>query len=386
VKAGYVGPTAILVATATCTLVYPQSDLIGGSGGGLLADGGSSGGKAGSAGADASGGCGHAAPPNKPQSALPGGDLDLWFAVRELWFSQQDGGAPVGFDIDGKCTCEGEGNGCVAPCWAATGQHCDGPDGRDNAGEQLLSQFGALNPELGEVGWNNGLKNGSWNTLLRIRNYNGEPDDAQVELDWYMCTSYVGKDAGSTPSFDGTDVFRLSTASIDVDAGQDPDHPKFSDPQAYVAGGVLSARFPTAVIQTNAAVQVALSGARITAAVQKDASEWHLSNGNIAGVWQLTDIFAQLGYLTVNNEGLCKEGPASTYHYAKTALCSYADVSHEPGQPAATCDSLSFGIGFEAVRAAPGPIAAPKLPPYQCTPGGANDPATDSCDNLCDGG
>jgi hypothetical protein len=392
VKAGCVGLTAILIATATCTLIYPQGELVGGGAGGPLAHdgsaetdgGGAAGSQAGSGGMDAGGGCVHAAPPDRLQSAPSGGELDLWFAVRRLWLSQPDGGGPVGFDLDGRCTCQGEGPGCAVPCWA--GQHCDGPEGRDNAGASLLAQLGTMNPELGEVGWNSGLVAGSWNTLLRVRNYNGQPDDAEVELSWYMCTSYSQANGGETPHFDGTDLFPLSSANFEADAGQDKDHPKVNDPQAYVSGGVLVARFPAGVIQTNAAIQIALTGARVSASLQKAATGWLLSDGSIAGAWQLKDVFTQLGYIAVNDKGLCKAGPGTTYWFAKTAVCGYVDLHHAPGQPAEPCDSLSFGVGFEAVPAGPGPIVSPKLPPYLCTKGGANDPATDSCADLCDGG
>ena len=104
------------------------------------------------AGEDASGGAGgelgcvHATWPSPPASADPGANTeDFVVAVRSVDFGEREvaEGSLIGYDLDNRCTCQGEGPSCNEPEWA-TADHCDGPEGRDNAVAQIFASFAPL--------------------------------------------------------------------------------------------------------------------------------------------------------------------------------------------------------------------------------------------------
>ncbi|MFW5741602.1 MAG: hypothetical protein ACOC1F_14725, partial [Myxococcota bacterium] len=80
---------------------------------------------------------------------------------------------------------------------------------------------------------------GDWTLLLRVRGYNGLPDDDRVRLDWYIPAEfYVLQDGGKAPpAWDGSDAWPIRTTSLHPPASGQPwdaDDTKCFDEHAYV--------------------------------------------------------------------------------------------------------------------------------------------------------
>jgi hypothetical protein len=338
--------------------------------------GGSGGGSAGS-----SQGCLHAFPPDKPAITNAGGDLDLIFSIKQITLrNAADGGTrPVGWDIDKTCTCQGENDSCLEPAWAGI-KHCDGPDGRDNGFGNLISEIGSMMKDFGEASWNDRLHEGGWGLMFRIQGYNGLPDDDQVELDWYIPDSFYAivnaQDGGKpAPKYDGTDVWPIRSFCIN---NNDINQPKYVDTKAYVSSGTIVGMLPEGVLESTGWMSMVLTDAYLTAKVVKVGSAWELQEGNIAAVWTLDDIFAQLGYMTISGIKLCADPKNQIYLAVKSMICKHTDIYRSRGTPTTACDSLSLGLGFDAVPAMFGSVTPPVQKTTPC-PADQN-PANDSCD------
>ena len=367
---------------AGCT--YYDTSLLapaGSAGGGSAGAAGASG-AAGSAGAAGGGTCQRVAPPNKPNVTGSGGTLDLVLAMRSIWFKgdADAGHEPVGYDIDRTCSCQGEGDSCQVPSWA-TGDHCDGPEGRDNAFGKLIDDMAAFSGvgEFGVKEWNERLSNGEWGVLIRVRNYNGEADDDEVELAWYMAeklwaATVLDGGAKAPPKWDGSDAWPVRDMNV---IGGDIDKPASADSKAYVSGGVLVGMLPSGLFQAAPSMQFILTDPYLTGRLVKGASGWELQEGQVAAVWQMTDVFEQFNYFTVLSQPMCKGGGNPFYDGVKQMICRHVDIFHDRGTPTSPCDSLSVGMAFSAQQAKFGPLMPTEVPEKLCDD--AHDPATDTC-------
>jgi len=196
--------------------------------------------------------CKHATPPPPPAITNAGGDLDIVVApysialgdgndalLHPLWKS-------IGYDLDHTCTGEGvEGPSCVVPSWAV--QVADGFDGRDNALGSFVNYLAAASPGSGTEDELLRMKTGRGIQLVRIRNYNGQADDDQVEVDVYV--SYGLTDA-PPPKNDGTDRWVVASDWLRAGADGQPniDLPKYFDDKAYVTNGMMVSHFDTWVV------------------------------------------------------------------------------------------------------------------------------------------
>src|ERR1041385_3600276 len=151
----------------------------------------------------------------------------------------------LGFDLDGKCTGEGEGPSCVEPSWAA-GDHRDGPDGRDNSVATFLLGADASIAQSGQATVVAFL--GLTTAVIRVRNYNGTLYDNDVEVAFFAATlspdfkNYVPNRA----KWDGTDAWKpLVEWTLPGDAADSGStwKPKYVSANAYVTNGVLVAHF-----------------------------------------------------------------------------------------------------------------------------------------------
>ena len=329
-----------------------------------------------SSGAGGSGGgapvCSLTLPPAPPTMKGAGGADVLTFALRTL-----DLGGPkkkIGFDLDGQCTCPGK-TGCQEPAWAKS-EHCDEADGRDNGSG---NSFAAINAAFGAVVSSVELSDqafkGRWSLLVKVSGYNGGDDDDQVEVALYSTPGT----AGVAPKWDGMDAWPVADTSL-AD-GVSLDQPINKDATAYVAGRVLVAHLPAAMVVFQGSgvhLQIDLSSVILSATLEaKDTGAVELVEGTLSGSWKESSLFQSLSGLRVN--GGMKLCVGDTYYNsAKKALCNEFDLS-STGTPDAPCDALSFGVGFEASPAVLGAAA-----PFTALSAGcstATDPATDTCAN-----
>jgi hypothetical protein len=331
-------------------------------------------------GADA-GGCVLAQPPPPPGSDDPSdaGDLEVVLAVRAFDLGlRADGGAPpvIGYDLDGLCTCPGPAD-CVAA--APGGSACDQPGGRDNAGGALLREFYQVSGGsfFSQDALNAQIASGHHTMLLRLRRYNGTPNDTQVELSVYVSDGTLPKQDGglpSPPAWNGQDAWIVDGRTVFGGAGP-PIVPVYFDESAYVAGGVLVGSFGDGVvplpIDSADLIVIELRAAIVSGTLARTASGWSLTEGVVDGRLAATNLLAELAYvhdLTNQTEYLCPGSPS--YANLKGLICPALDVTADPAAPhAQTCDALSMALGFTAQSAQLGVVRTP-VRPSTCADGG----------------
>jgi hypothetical protein len=349
------------------------------------------------------GGCRHASWPEPPETSDPGSDIDLVLVVRQVDFGETSlqNGPAVGYDLDGRCTCQGEGSSCLEPSWA-TADHCDGPDGRDNAASQLFHTLSVFTDTLSSEANSQTAAAGTWSLVVRLRQYNGQPNDQQVEASLYPSP---GRDndpcfgGAYTPAWDGTDEWPVAADSLegfggasadagtgaggcqpDAGGGLDIDAPRYTDPAAYVHDSVLVANLPEAGIvfsSSSRSTTMKITAGFLTARLEVDplTGRWRLREGLLVGRWKLSDFFAMLGTFTTGGQPLCTTN--LVYGVVKTEVCGYPDVASSLGGPTTACDAISFGMGFEAEQARLGNILSNPVTLSECSV--ETDPANDSC-------
>jgi hypothetical protein len=334
--------------------------------------------------------CGLATYPGPPSGATVPGQEDFVVAIRSIDFGEGSK-SPPGFDLDGRCTCPA-GTATPAGCCKSDGPSCamakvtcDGPGGVDNASARLFSLLAGFLDNFGSSFFSQRAEQGFWTTLLRVRGYNGEADDDQVEVDWYVSEGYRAVDGGSpAPKWDGTDRWSVSDDSVVVpEAGPpDADHPRWFDAKAYVSNHVLVASLPSSVCRLaggTSAIDVRVTAGFIVATIAPadDAgSGWALRDGTIAFRWAMSDVFYAIStYRDDAGKPLCTDG--TFYKLGRDQLCGAQDITVAPSGPTTPCDAVSAGIAFQAYPAQLGPFYTPAAPSPGCP--AATNPANDVC-------
>lgn len=402
------GVSAALVVAASCAVPgFELVDGVGGAGTGMGGSGATSAGGSGQGGGTGGAGlCGSVQPSLPPDESDPGpDDVDLVVAVRSLDFGEDhetDVGPAVGYDLDKECTCLGGNPTCQTV--GAMPNDCDGPGGRDNAVARLFKEFTLFEPDSFDSQFQSAKANdGEFSILVRVRDYNGQPNDDAVTVIVY---SSPGLDSdpclpSQVAQWDGTDAFPVDALVLNEPGaggmgtggagggcgaagpgapGYDVDDPKFVSQQAFVSDGVLVANLPASALvfsSSSGAVTIDLVGGFLTGDLQMEANGWALRNGVLTGRWTLEALFAIVGRIESNDMPICKDNPL--YGPIKSVLCNFPDITSSVTGAAAPCDALSFGMGFEAEAAQlgivvePDPDTGPTCPPEQ-------DPAGDTCD------
>jgi hypothetical protein len=311
--------------------------------------------------------CPHARWPERPTADDPStGDIQPFYnAVSSLDFGvRTDGGAPppLGFDLDGFCTCQGEPESCHQP---EGGQpHCDLEAGVDNQGLALVRQFSAF-PGFFEQDYINGrVQNGYWGALIRVAKYNGKPNDTQVEVAFFPSNGTKGIEQGfpTQPVYDGKDQWTIDPSAVlggSIPDGGDP-APKYVDQSAYVSNGVLVANLGFPILVGASAgdntLTIDLTGAIVAAKLVPSMGSYKVDEGMIAGRWTTTKMLTSLQVLHdpfTMGEQLC--GMNGTYQLIKGKICQSADIAAnviEDGKNA-PCGALSVGIAFTSSPALP---------------------------------
>jgi opacity protein-like surface antigen len=380
----------------------PGFELVDGAGG----SGAASGGSAQNGGNGGAGLCGSVRPPAPPSDATPGGTIGFVAAVRSVDFDEQldmEEGPTVGYDLDKECTCSGGEPTCAPPGNAPV--DCDGPGGRDNAVSRLFSQLTLFESQAFSSSYQSQRADeGAWSLLIRVIGYNGEPDDNDLQVAIYPSP---GLDAdpclNQVPAWDGSDVWPVDAIALEPPMGQggaggmggaggggpscesapgyDLDKPLYLSEVAYVSGGVLVAALPDAsLVLSSSSSNTALDlvGGFLTATLESAPGGYALRNGVLGGRWRLADFFGVVGTIESNNLPICKNH--TLYGPVKNIVCNYPDITAAAaGTQATPCDSLSFGMAFEAEPAELG-IVVVGPPPNQTTCPPSEDPTGDNCD------
>ncbi len=366
-----------------------------------------------------SGGCQLATYPAPVDGApsSPDDPNDLIFAMRSLDFGESEVvkkqvGSQQSYDLDGVCTCHPDqaATACKRPAFANE-PVCDGPRGEDNATADLFAAAidlaGPMNTNLSSTTQSADIETGGWSLLIRVRGYNGQADDAKVSVSIHPSPGFnydVCLD-GQTPNWDGDDPWPVDANSFKspnpsgaggqggggeggsggVDCsgpkdtqGYDLDAPEFVDEGAYVSNGVLVANLPTApmVFAGNSSYnQLSLTAGFITGELAQDDGKWFLHKGLLVARWTLKEVFRTISSVVSKGKPLCTDDPL--YSLLKPAICGRVDMASKLAGPTTECDSLSFGMGFEAEPAQFGVVFASTATPGACPP--ETDPVLEGC-------
>ena len=308
------------------------------------------------------------------QSAAP--LAPIYLAIRSMRFGAEevDGGVSttawkdIGFDLDDKCTssdtCIGDGGAPVVSCKSTgAGVPYDGDYCRDNTFGRLEVTASTI-PELGgKYGLNDDAFNcalcvGDYNFVIKFSDYNGTAEDDHVRVDLYP-----------SPGLDSPLPWNCQTGewknhpcitpdqALNIEDGHTPTggpdlgDSDISDPNAYVHEGYIVITLPTNT-------QFAFPGKRANVATaypvvfeegivtghfsHAQDGTWALDDGIIAGRSSASAMITGLRQI-----GLCESDP--NYTLINNFLTANLDVLADGGSdPNATCDGLSFGIGFTA--------------------------------------
>jgi hypothetical protein len=311
--------------------------------------------------------CSHATyPPPPVKDDDPTGVVPtLVVAVREESVSGTiDGGAPIGFDLDGVCSCfsdtttaHGAAPSCVAP--EGGSRACDGAGGVDRQISALLAAY--------TVPTNRG-SNGGPTLLLKVTKYNGRANDSEVFVgfigspgifDRAGCTDGVDAGAPYAPTWRGCDRFALDPSSV-LPSSQEPlgylpayvtDHvlvvPPSLKPVTFVFGN-------TSLVTSGSVLMVRLTA--VDAQLQPIepppvVGQLFRMEGTTAGRVATADALRAIAKGQAMNDGgpLC--GFPNFYDSVKRAfICPSADITQiaDNDFKGLGCDALSLAAAFTA--------------------------------------
>jgi hypothetical protein len=261
-----------------------------------------------------------------------------------------------GFNLDERCTTSAATASCTSD-----GLVTDESLGVDNAfASRISSQARSYFTTIGEDPqgdlWN--LQNkGIMDLLIRVRGWNGLDDDRMVEVDFMQtvcghlssepdCTPGMDRPTGLT--FDGSDTFYVSTASIST---TDPDAARVVQTAAYVVNGTLvapipdesSLRFPV----EDGYIDVGLQDAQLTAPLPDPGRGFTIESAMISGRWSLANFEETLAYFA-----LCPADGDPRTTLITSAIQGALDIRDEPSDDnmELPCNAISAAIRMTGYR------------------------------------
>jgi hypothetical protein len=319
--------------------------------------------------------CRRATWPARPSAEDTASVDEIVFAAESIDVAAPDGGtAPIGYDLDGVCTCP-EPSSCLRPLGAKP--VCDEPDsgGIDLGGTEFLEQ--ALSVAGGSVRTTAQINRGDRGLLFRLKNYNGTADDKRVEFAIFLSGGNEGAQSGTPmiPKRDGTDAWTVDPKSLFGGVGP-PYRPLYVDPDAYVSEGTLvaSIKFPLSL----STVVMRLEAATLTAKVTRVGTGYRLDEGHVVGRWATRDLLTALDTIAdptgAPGTGLC--GDSGLYQQLKENICGAVDITADPllDNKGAFCNALAVRVLFTAGPAKLGALFGLAAGLHRC-----GDQWTDEC-------
>jgi hypothetical protein len=324
-------------------------------------------------------------------------DVEAIFAFRNISLDQSgDRWRRFGLDLDGMNTSSIEDE---AECVAANGRPTlDGDKGIDNSfGQNVLpTVVGLISCLEDNIALNQGRGFGT--VLLRLREWNGTPNDAKVDVS--VVSSVDGTSADEVTGFEwgGPDGATLKLPGANEDApppAWDGDDVFYVDPGSLVAGDI---RYPlvwkTDAYISNGRVVLPVDTATTFVFLTGPGSFWlsldgyliadisedgeTLEKGLLAGRFSAGELVATLKPL-----GICDSGFRGS---VTSLLTDNLDLRIDPtlGSPDEQCTASSVAFSFQGIRARIAETIAPvELPiPDPCAGDGSQsgpEPAFDRC-------
>jgi hypothetical protein len=273
---------------------------------------------------------------------------------------------PWGLNLDKTCTCPAS-EACAVP---AGRKFCDREGGLDNEGAQILAQLQGVAKTF-DAGaffddslFNNALQAGLSGVILRVKGYNGQADDAEVQVSIY---SSLGTTAPA--QWTGNDTWRIDQTYGSLGS------PNY-ETTGWVRGYTLVAsprQIPivigSAMVQP---VKIVLESGHIVAKLDVMGNQIRSIQGTLSGRWKAREFLKGLQGIpdpVSTGQYLCGNNSA-TYSLVQAAVCNHRDVPSSPDNDGkgAPCDAVSMSVGFESRPALFGPLEPPQAPPMPCGP------------------
>lgn len=341
---------------------------------------------------------GSAGVPERPpeSTSSPEDSVEAVFALRNVSLNQSgDRWRRVGLDLDGMNTASIDD---PAECVAANGNpSLDGDKGIDNSfGQHVLPTVASLIACLEDnIALNQGLGFGT--VLVRLREWNGTPNDARVDisvvsavdgtsldevsgLEWGGANGTTLMEQGGlveapSPAWDGEDIFFVDPASL---VAGDLDRPNVWQPDAYVSKGRV-----VLPVDTSATFTFLTGPGRFSISVEGflvgDIGEdgQTFTKGLLAGRFSAGQLLATLQPL-----GICDEGLRESVVGLLTDNLDLR-VDKELGSPGDPCTATGVAFAFQAIRArlatTIAPVALPIPDPCADIDTSGAQPAFDRC-------
>jgi hypothetical protein len=335
--------------------------------------------------------CEHAEPPARPKSSSSSSasEREYVFASRayDVGDSDDGNGEPryprLGYDVDHTCSGQGEGGSCKKPRWQNVAI-TDGPEGRDNSGNEVLylasTTFRAAGGDVdagngatktpGAFDSNLDARSGRTTVMYRVRHYNGEANDDEVQVDVFSGTLWTNLWSGPGPHWDERDHWRTTSLWLQ-DGKLSNDAPRFSDAHAYVRNNVLVAHLDQLMVGNAFAPAGTWRKVLVTGKFSHDGDTLELRDVVLTGRWPVNELLAFLAH-TLNertHEVECTE--KAFYAATRPIYCQNVDLNSKRDDGSGVCDAVSIVFDMDTMPATLGePIETDSLEWPDC-------PATD---------
>lgn len=321
-------------------------------------------------------------PPKEPEGAMACAEAGGTHAVNELFLGDTDrdgtpnptnGWKTYGFNLDGLKSSKTSTNLCKPRAGgSAAAVYPDGTDGIDNSfGKNILPIILGLASDLSTTA-NESIQKGEFTLMLDFSKLGKDCNAASAKL--YAGAQLVdAMGMEIAPKFDGNDEWPVSPELLSNPA--DVTSSKISFPQAYVAGNTWVSGTKGTV-----ALQLTISGFTISlditnAYITLDLGDGNTSgtNGTIAGILDTEQLVSQIGKVAAAFDTSFCDPESPTLVSILNQLRQASDIMKDGSQnPAAECDGITIGLGFNTKAVKLGGVAMPGAPPPDpCAMGGA---------------
>lgn len=327
-----------------------------------------------------------------PRPTTPDGDNvpEIYFGLRDVVLDQEEGSlwAQLGYNLDGYCTGQPVFASACQPGRGATRPPPDGEEGIDNVfGSDLFPLVEVVTPGL-EATARAAQMEGVGLPVMRLRNWNGEPNDPRVHVTITQAVVTVppesdgsvpeieivdfraqlpGGGAAPPPAWEGEDYVWVRA---DTFLSGDVEEPLVYDDNAYVVDRHVIIRLPDRIEilfpADDVGVMVRLTGGLAVGRINEAGTM--LEDIVVAGRWGTVDLLR-----TAENVGVCMG--TTEYNVLRSQLDGIVDVRSDVGSDGTgvECDAISLGVGFTGFRLQLGGVAAGR-------------PLVSACDVRPDGG
>ncbi len=266
-----------------------------------------------------------------------------------------------GFNLDGLVSTRGGKNHCKpAGSGTVASIQPDGNGGIDNSfGANLLGLITTLAADASDS-VNESITDGDFTVILRMSTLGSGAEQKGIAADLFG-----GAKLGSTPAFDGSDVWPVMSELLNDPADINSSKVKFGS--SFVTGGTwysgtpgtLSLALSVSGFTLTLNIRQAIISTKITGAGTAAAAG---SDGIIGGVLDTEELVSELKKVAGTfDESLCD---GSTFESIASSIRAASDIMADGtnGDSSKTCDGISIGLGFSAKAVQLGTAAPPATP------------------------